>query len=102
MERASLRPRAETLRYTKKSKNDRVPFVITHNPRNPPLRKILSEQHPILLGDETMSVAVPNIPVDHYVMFSCPQYFQLNSILSLLAVINVTKAASSVGNTLLK
>ena len=42
-QRASLKPRSDTLTYTNKSKHSRVPFIITHNPRNPPLRKILSE-----------------------------------------------------------
>ena len=63
VKRASLQPRADTLIYTNKDKGDRVPFVITHIPRNPPLRKILLEQHKILLDDERMRKAVPNIPV---------------------------------------
>ena len=63
VERVSLIPRAASLVYSKKNNNDRVPFIITHNPRNPPLRKILSEQHGVLLDDKRMSAAVPNIPV---------------------------------------
>ena len=42
VKRASLQPRADTLIYTNKDTGNRVPFVITHNPRNPPLRQILS------------------------------------------------------------
>ena len=63
IEKSSSKPRSETLKYTEKSKNTRVHFIITHNPRNPPLRQILAEQHAVLLGNMTMSAAVPDVPV---------------------------------------
>ena len=63
IKRAGHKCRTETLKYTHKIKNDRVPFVITHNPRNPPLRKILTDKHNVLLKDQRMAEAVPNVPV---------------------------------------
>ena len=45
IERASKICRPETLQYTKRNKHDRIPFVITHNPRNAPLRQILKDKH---------------------------------------------------------
>ena len=63
IKRAGHKCRTETLKYTHKIKNDRVPSVITHNPRNPPLRKILTDKHNVLLKDQRMAEAVPNVPV---------------------------------------
>ena len=63
IERASKICRPETLQYTKRNKHDRVPFVITHNPRNPPLRQILKDKHNILLKDSKMKAVIPNVPV---------------------------------------
>ena len=63
IERASRLCRPETLQYTKRNKLDRVPFVITHNPRNPPLRQILKDKHNIILEDSEMRTVIPNVPV---------------------------------------
>ena len=104
VERVSLIPRAASLVYSKKNNNDRVPFIITHNPRNPPLRKILSEQHGVLLGDKRMNAAVPNIPLvgerncKSLRTFSCRLSFPSNLIPLILVVTNVNKIVFYVGN----
>ena len=62
-ERASSKTRAAALEYTPKVRNSRVPFVITHNPRNPPLRNFLNNQQPILHQNPTLQAAIPEVPV---------------------------------------
>ena len=62
-ERVKAMPRASTLQYKKKEKSTRVPFIITHNPANPPLRQWLHEQQDILHRSERMKGAVPEVPV---------------------------------------
>ena len=57
-------PRSESLQYRAKKKDNRVPFVITHNPANPPLRAWLREQHNVMIRDsDKMRQAVPSPPV---------------------------------------
>ena len=63
MEKVQTIPRCETLNYRTKKENTRVPFVITHNPANPPLRKWLNEQHKSLHRSKTMQLALPDVPV---------------------------------------
>ena len=63
IERVSSLPRASTLEYKEKVESNRVPFVITHNPRNPPLRQILKDKHPTLHLSEKMRLAMPLPPV---------------------------------------
>ena len=63
IDRANLIPRSVALTYSKRINKDRVPFIITHNPRNPPLRQILSQQHTDMIRDGRMNAAVPHVPV---------------------------------------
>jgi hypothetical protein len=57
-------PRSESLQYRAKKKDSRVPFVITYNPGNPPLRTWLREQHEVMVRDsDRMRQAVPEPPV---------------------------------------
>ncbi|XP_070203199.1 uncharacterized protein [Littorina saxatilis] len=62
-ERAGATPRSEALAYKEKSTNNRVPFVITHNHANPPLREWLKENQEILHSSTRMKEAVPELPV---------------------------------------
>ncbi|KAL8598101.1 hypothetical protein ACOMHN_030387 [Nucella lapillus] len=52
--------RQNTLNYARKTKCDRVPFVITHNPTHPPLGKWLKELMPTLHQSRRMRKAMPN------------------------------------------
>ena len=61
--RARSQNRTAALKYKTKSKNDRVPFVITHNPMNPPLRNILRDQQDALHRSDTMKAAMPHVPL---------------------------------------
>ena len=63
MERASRTPRCETLQYRPKTVSDRPPFVITHHPANPPIRKWFSELQELLHSSSRMKRAVPDPPV---------------------------------------
>ena len=56
-------PRSQTLHYKQKDKHSRVPFIITHNPANPPLRKWLMEKQQSLHRSERMKKAMPHVPV---------------------------------------
>eukprot|EP00745_Piridium_sociabile_P015908 TRINITY_DN23717_c1_g1_i4.p1 TRINITY_DN23717_c1_g1~~TRINITY_DN23717_c1_g1_i4.p1 ORF type:complete len:920 (-),score=175.07 TRINITY_DN23717_c1_g1_i4:31-2790(-) len=47
-EKATETPRGNTLEYHPQKKAGRVPMVVTHNPRNPPLRKYLRDSLPTL------------------------------------------------------
>ena len=62
-DRARRQQRAAALKYQPKSNNTRVPFVITHNPMNPPLRQILREEQGTLHKSEVMQDAMPKIPI---------------------------------------
>ena len=62
-EEVSNTPRSEVLAYRGKTKTDRVPFVITHNPNNPPLRNILTSNLPILHSSDRMKRCVPEAPI---------------------------------------
>lgn len=55
--------RMETLVYKTKSKTDRVPVIINHNPGNPPLADWLKEYMPILHSSCRMKRAVPEPPM---------------------------------------
>lgn len=55
--------RTETLQYKHKKRNERVPFVVTHHPSNPPLRTWLHEKQTTLQRSEKMKKAMPQIPV---------------------------------------
>ena len=61
-ERAKATPRAETLIYNPK-RQTQVPFVITHNPANPPQRSWLKEKHSALHRSNKMKKALPDTPV---------------------------------------
>ena len=56
-------PRSHTLQYKPKNKNKRVPFIVTHNPRNPPLKqwfhKYLTELH----TSTRLRLAIPETPI---------------------------------------
>lgn len=63
-QKAESIPRSESLEYKSKKKNSRVPFVVTHNPANPPLRTWLRELHEVMARDsDRMRGAVPEPPV---------------------------------------
>ena len=62
--KARLKTRDEALAYTRSDKNtNRIPFVITHNPKNPPLRKIFKEKLHVLHKSKTMAAAAPEGPI---------------------------------------
>ena len=64
LEKARAKTREETLRYNKnQNKKERIPFVITHNPKNPPLRVFLKEKLPVLHQSPTMIEAAPEAPI---------------------------------------
>ena len=63
MRRVRTMPREESLRYRVGRECHRVPFVITHNPANPPLRRWLREQQVALHRNQTMRKALPEVPV---------------------------------------
>ena len=62
-DRARRQQRTAALRYKPKSNTNRVPFIITHNPMNPPLRQILQKEHSTLHKSETMKLAMPQVPI---------------------------------------
>ena len=62
-DRARRQQRTEALKYRPKTASTRVPFVITHNPRNPPLRHILRDEHPTIHKSSTMRLAMPEVPI---------------------------------------
>ena len=52
-----------SLQYQSKTKTmDRTPFVITHNPGNPPLAELLKKYMPVLHSSSRMRKAVPLLP----------------------------------------
>jgi hypothetical protein len=56
--------RASTLEYKQsKQKTNRVPFVITHNPANPPLSMWLKQFLPVMHTSARMRKAVPQPPI---------------------------------------
>jgi hypothetical protein len=62
--RVSSLSRSQCLQYSTKAKQERVPFVVTHNPANPPLRDWLAELHSNMQStSERMKRAVPLPPV---------------------------------------
>ena len=63
LERVKLLSRPDTLKYKVKPKSHRVPFVITHNPMNHPLRQILRQKHDTLNRSERMHLAMPLVLV---------------------------------------
>ena len=53
-----------SLQYQSKTKTmDRTPFVITHNPGNPPLAELLKKYMPVLHSSSRMRKAVPLLPI---------------------------------------
>ena len=63
LEKVKYIPRHETLEYKSKTTTDRTPFVITHHPANPPLRRWLRELQPALHQSPRLCQAVPELPV---------------------------------------
>ena len=63
MNRVKMTPRLEALKYTPKHTDDRTPFIITHNPRNPPLHQWLREGQHTLQSSSRMQRAMPLMPV---------------------------------------
>ena len=60
----SNKPRKDTLQYTSQNGGtERTPFVITHNPENPPLAKWLKNFMPVLHSSSRMRKAVPLPPI---------------------------------------
>lgn len=62
-EKASVLPRSDTLTYKPKKSHNRVPFVITHNPANPPLRTWLKQEQTTLFSSSKMKAAMPQLPI---------------------------------------
>ncbi|KAL8596881.1 hypothetical protein ACOMHN_065831 [Nucella lapillus] len=56
-------PRTHALQYKPRTTTDRVPFIITHNPSNPPLRAWLREHQRLLHTSSKLQSAVPDVPV---------------------------------------
>jgi hypothetical protein len=57
-------PRSTTLTYKKKTtNNNRVPFIITHNPTHPPVAQWLKELMPTLHRSRRMQKAMPEAPI---------------------------------------
>ena len=57
-------PRDQTLQYKDRhSKQDRTPYVITHNPSNPPLSKMIKGQMDTLHSSRRMKKASPLPPI---------------------------------------
>eukprot|EP00745_Piridium_sociabile_P013804 TRINITY_DN2026_c0_g1_i5.p1 TRINITY_DN2026_c0_g1~~TRINITY_DN2026_c0_g1_i5.p1 ORF type:complete len:690 (-),score=105.99 TRINITY_DN2026_c0_g1_i5:520-2589(-) len=55
--------RESALTYKHKAKQTRVPFIITHNPRNPPLKTWHNTQFEILQANERLKKAIPEVPI---------------------------------------
>lgn len=63
-ERASAIGRREALTYKAKPRTKRVPFVVTHNPLNPPLGQWLHEmQETVIKDSEHMKKVLPEPPI---------------------------------------
>ena len=63
-QKADNQTRSQCLEYRKKDNSTRVPFIVTHNPQNPPLRQWLTELHETMVRDsDRMKRAVPERPV---------------------------------------
>ena len=56
-------PRAACLQYKKKKKLNRVPFVVTHHPQNPPINRWLKQEHEDLIEDSKMEKVSPEPPI---------------------------------------
>ena len=102
--------RSECLQYKTQSQNKRVPFVVTHNPSNPPLRGWLGELHNTMQStSERMRLAVPLPPVvgeretaAHSGHFSCLPCCLLQGTRSLDLSDARARTASSVRSILWK
>ena len=63
-ERASSKSRQETLSYRERRVNSRVPFILTHNPRNPPLGRWLHDlQRTLIAESPRMKHVLPEAPI---------------------------------------
>ena len=62
-DRASDTTRTTTLQYRSKRSSERVPFVVTYNPNNPPLRAWLNTHQTLLHTSDRMARAVPEVPI---------------------------------------
>ena len=56
-------PRTQTLEYKQKISTERTPFIVTHNPLNPPLRRWFREFLPILHTSSRLQKAIPSPPL---------------------------------------
>ena len=64
LDKAKAVPRCEALKYKTKQKLSRSPFIVTHNPCNPPLASWLFElQSSAILLDERMTKAMSEPPI---------------------------------------
>ncbi|XP_068096634.1 uncharacterized protein [Hyperolius riggenbachi] len=61
--RATLKSREELLKYTPKTENNRIPIVVTYNPKLKTLRKILKALQPILHKDKRLKDVFPDLPL---------------------------------------
>ena len=56
-------PREEALKQSGKVQQTRVPFVVTFNPRNPPLRKWHNTHFEVLRANQRLREAIPEPPI---------------------------------------
>jgi hypothetical protein len=56
-------PRSQTLTYRQKNETQRVPFVVTHNPQNPPLKKWFTDFLQYLHSSPRLQKAIPDPPI---------------------------------------
>ena len=65
VQKVATMTRASTLQYVRNKADgpDRVPFVIRHNPYNPPLSQWLKQFLPVLHTSIRMRLAIPNPPI---------------------------------------
>ena len=55
--------RSQSLQYQQKTQTQRVPFVVTHNPHNPPLKKWFRDFLPYLHSNPRLQKAIPEPPI---------------------------------------
>ena len=56
-------PRSQTLEYKQKTHTERTPFIVTHNPHNPPLRHWFQQYLHILHTSSRLQKAIPSPPL---------------------------------------
>ena len=62
-QKAKLANRKDALDYKHKTKQNRVPFIITHNPLNPPLKIWHTTHFDLIKANQRLREAIPEIPI---------------------------------------